>query len=282
MKNALSLYKFRTTLNNLRIWVILGLMVLLNISCEEVVQVDLEENTPRLVIDASLEKYKNAEKSTQTILLSKTTGFYEEPIVPVEDADINVSDAQGNIYEFKHANSGLYINSSMNLTLNEEYKLEVKYKDEVYTATEKLMPVTKIESIEQAENGGFEGDEIEIKVFYEDPATEVNYYVFTFTNEKTKLEIYDDEFSNGNRIFGYYSNEDIEVNDTIQVEMGGISKSYYEYLFILRSQVGSGGGPFETQPATVKGNIVNQTNEDNFPFGYFQLSEVDSTSYIVK
>lgn len=282
MKKALSLYKFRITLNNPGNWIILGLMVLLNISCEEVVQVDLEENTPRLVIDASLEKYKNSEKSTQTILLSKTTGFYEEPIVPVEDADINVSDAQGNVYKFKHANSGLYINSSINLILNEEYKLEVNYKDEVYTATEKMMPVTEIDTVEQLDTGGFTGDEIEIKVFYEDPADEVNYYVFTFTNEKTKLEIYNDEFSNGNRIFGYYSNEDIKVNDTINIEMGGISKPYYEYLFILRSQVGSGGGPFETQPATVKGNIVNQTNADNFPFGYFQLSQVDSTSYIVK
>lgn len=282
MTKALSLYTHSITSNKLRIWIILGLVTLLNISCEEVVEVDLEENTPRLVIDASLEKYKNAEKTTQTIFLSKTTGFYEEAIVPVEDAIINVIDARGKVYRFKHANSGLYINSSINLRLNEEYKLEVNYKDEVYTATEKMMPVTEIETVEQLDTGGFTGDEIEIKVFYEDPVDEVNYYAFIFKNEKTKLEIYDDEFSNGNRIFGYYSNEDIEVNDTIQIEMGGISKPYYEYLFILRSQTGSGGGPFETQPATVKGNIVNQTNKDNFPFGYFQLSEVDSTSYIVK
>ena len=30
----------------------------------------------------------------------------------------------------------------------------------------------------------------------------------------------------------------------------------------------------------VKGNIINQTNPENYPFGYFRLSEIDSTTYI--
>jgi hypothetical protein len=281
MKILLSIIKNKRHYN-LKKLLYLSLVVILVSSCEKVVDVDLEENRARLVINASLEQYKDAGNTMQSILLSKTTGFYNEAIVPVEDALIELTDANGNTFEFSHANSGIYINKILNLELNEEYQLKIKYKDEIYSGSEKMIPVTEIESVEQTETGGFAGDEIELKVFYQDPADEVNFYLFTFKNDKTKLEIYEDEFSNGNRIFGYYSNEEIEVSDTIQIEMSGISKAYYEYLFILRSQVGSGGGPFETQPATVKGNIVNETNKENYPFGYFQLSEVDSTSYIVK
>jgi len=281
MKILLSIIKNKRHYN-LKQLLYLSLVMILVSSCEKVVDVDLEENRARLVINASLEQYKDAENTMQSILLSKTTGFYDEAIVPVEDALIELTDASGNTFEFSHANNGIYINKILNLELNEEYQLKINYKDEIYSASEKMISVTEIESIQQTETGGFAGDEIELKAFYQDPAAEVNFYLFTFKNDKTKLEIYEDEFSNGNRIFGYYSNEEIEVNDTIQIEMSGISKAYYEYLFILRSQVGSGGGPFETQPATVKGNIVNETNKENYPFGYFQLSEVDSTSYIVR
>ena len=65
--------------------------------------------------------------------------------------------------------------------------------------------------------------------------------------------------------------------------MEGISREYYDYMFVLRSQVGTNqGGPFETMPAVVRGNIVNETNQDNFPFGYFRLSEADSITYRVE
>ena len=41
-------------------------------------------------------------------------------------------------------------------------------------------------------------------------------------------------------------------------------------------------GPFETQPATLRGNCINQTNQENFPFGYFRLSEVDEVIYTIQ
>ena len=167
--------------------------------------------------------------------------------------------------------------------LNNSYYLEILYNGQIYTASEKFIPVTTIDYVEQTEDGGFSGKDIEIKAYYTDPAETEDYYLFKFYDGDVNLEFYEDEFTNGNQIFGYFSNDNIKENDIIQIEMQGISKNYYEYLFILRSQVGSNdGGPFETMPATVKGNIVNQTNRSNFPYGYFRLSEADSTTYIVQ
>jgi len=52
---------------------------------------------------------------------------------------------------------------------------------------------------------------------------------------------------------------------------------------ILLSQGGvNNGGPFQTPSSTVRGNIVNQTNFDNFALGFFRLSETDEEIYIVQ
>lgn len=52
---------------------------------------------------------------------------------------------------------------------------------------------------------------------------------------------------------------------------------------ILSSVAGSsGGGPFQSPPTTVKGNIKNQSNFDNYPLGYFRLSEADVKSYTIQ
>ncbi|MFD1096570.1 DUF4249 domain-containing protein [Salegentibacter chungangensis] len=252
-------------------------------SCEKVVDIPLENSEPRLVVEASLLWEKGTEGNVQKIKLSTTSPFYNEGNPPVEDAQVSVYSENGEEFQFVHNMDGHYINQNFRPELNAEYRLEIEYKDQVYSASETMVPVSDIEYIEQTKNGGFNGDDIEIKVFYKDPPDERNYYLFLFRDDKATLEIYEDEFTDGNLIFGYYSNEDIEQGDEINIEMAGISKAYYEYLFILRSQVGgNNGGPFETKPATVKGNILNETNRQNYAFGYFRLSQTDTTIYTVE
>ena len=54
-------------------------------------------------------------------------------------------------------------------------------------------------------------------------------------------------------------------------------------MFVLLQQTGGqGGGPFSTQPATVRGNIVNETDSSNYPLGYFRISEISQLSYTVQ
>lgn len=253
-----------------------------SISCEEVVDIPLEESAPRLVIDASIEWFKGTSGENQSIRITRTSPFYEEETEGVENARVKITSENDEEFEFLHQQAGNYSNNNFLPEFNVSYELEVDLDGEVYTATETLIPVVEIDYIEQLEAGGFTGEDIELKVFYTDPATTEDYYLFEFINEEVSLEFYEDEFTNGNQIFGYYSTEDIESGDEIGIQLQGISESYYEFLFILRSQVGTNqGGPFETMPATVKGNIINRTNPENYPFGYFRLSEVDSTSYIV-
>jgi len=262
---------------------ILFLCALGMFSCEEVIDVDLEQSEPRLVIEASIILVKGTDGKRQEIKLSKTGGFYDDELPAVTNASIRITAESGEDFPFSHTENGIYTNVEFEAIPGKTYELEIYYEEQYYIASETLQPVSSIDYIEQLDGGGFAGDEIEIKAYYTDPAEEQNFYLFKFRNDKPYLEIYEDEFTDGNQIFGYFSNEDIEEGDLISIQMEGISKNYYEYLFVLRAQTSTdGGGPFETMPAEVRGNIVNETNIENFPFGYFRLSEADYRSYRVE
>lgn len=257
------------------------------VSCEDIIDVDLNESEPRLVIEASINWVKNTTGNEQSIKLSLSAPFFNENIPPANDAIITITDTNGNVFNFiEDDNTGIYLNTNFIPVIDETYSLNIDYNGNTYTAVETLKSVTPIDYIEQNNYGGFTGEDIELKAYYTDPSDEENYYFFEFISDIPvipTLEVYNDEFTNGNQIFGFYTEEDLESGDIVIIRNYGISEQFYEYMFILLQQgSGNDGGPFETQPATVRGNCINESNPDNFPFGYFRLSEVDEIIYTVE
>ena len=263
------------------------LVCVLLFSCEEVIDVDLNTAEPRLVIDASIHWNMGTTGNNQLIKLSLTAPYFDDEIPPATGAIVTITDSNNIIYNFfDEDNLGLYKNENFSPAINEVYILNILYNNETYVATETMMPVVPIEYIEQKNDGGFSGDEIEIKAFYTDPENFENYYLFDFSvldRSTSSLEVYDDEFTDGNLIFAFFSDEDLEPGDQILIRNSGISERTYEFLNILLQQTDEDSGdPFQTQPATVRGNCVNETNPDNFPLGYFRVSETDVFTYIVE
>lgn len=267
-----------------KLLILLG-FVSLFIACEDVVEVDLEEAQPRLVVDAILQWEKGTTGKNQTIKLSRTRGFFEEEPRPVSGARVVVSNNSNVEFNFEEISPGEYVTSSFEPELNEFYSLRIELNGDVYSAEETLKPVVPIDLIEQIDQGGFSGEDIELKAFYTDPEGEENYYLFKFFAPFLAfpdLSVFDDEFNDGNQIFGLFSEEDLEPGMDVSIQLHGISKEYYNFLEILLAQAGSAGGPFETQPATVRGNIKNEKDADELIFGYFGLSEVDKVIYTVQ
>lgn len=262
-------------------------IALLVMSCEDVVDVDLNEAEPKLVIEASINWLKNTNGNEQSIKLSLSAPFFDEDIPPANGAIIQISDSNGNEFSFiEDGTTGIYSTNNFNPVIDEVYTLTINYNGEIYSAEETLKSVTPIDFVEQNNNGGFTGEDIELKAYYTDPANEENYYFFEFISDipvVPTLEVYEDRFTDGNQIFGFYTEEDLVAGDEVIIRNHGVSGRFYDFMFILLQQGSDdGGGPFETQPATVRGNCVNQTNPENFPFGYFRLSEVDEVNYIVE
>ena len=265
----------------------LFLISLLFTSCEDVIDVDLSTADPRLVIDASINWRKGTNGNTQLIQLSLSAPYFEDTVPPASDATVTITDSNNNTYIFlEEGSSGIYKTENFIPVINEVYNLIIVYNDETYVATEKMTPVVPIDFVDQKNDGGFSGEEIEIKAYYTDPENIKNFYLFEFLvidKNSSSLEVYDDDFTDGNQIFGFYSDEDLESGDTLLIRNSGISQRTYEFLNILLQQTDEDSGdPFQTQPATVRGNCINQTNPNNFPLGYFRVSETDAFTYIVQ
>lgn len=262
------------------------LLLIFTSSCEDVIDLDLPTSEPKLVIDASINWVKGTSGNEQSIRLSLTAPFFDNEIPPATGAEVRVRNSNNDVFIFNEADaSGIYNNSNFIPQLNETYELEIIYKGETYLATESLKSVNEITRVEQNLEGGFSGDETEIKAFFNDPVDEENYYFFEYTPSLPilpTLDTFEDEFVNGNEIFGFYVEEDLEPGQTVVIKNHGVSQRFYEFMFLLLQQTEEGGGgPFETQPATVRGNCINQTNPNNFPLGYFRVSEVSEFTYTV-
>jgi len=260
---------------------------LLIFSCEDVIDVDLNSTEPRLVINASIKWYKDSSGQSQFIQLTLTAPYFDTNIPPATGATVFITDSNDNTFDFvENESTGIYINESFIPEINNTYNLTIIYNNETYTATEKLIASTPVTKVEQKNNSGFTGNETEIKAFYKDPQGIANYYLFDFQEKDTTIksfEIYDDEFTDGNEIFGFYSSESLESGDELLITIYGISEQFYEFMNILLQQTDNDSGdPFETQPATVRGNCINETNPENYPLGYFSLSEVSVFTYIVE
>lgn len=256
-------------------------------SCEDVIEVDLETTEPRLVIDAALNWFKGTTGNVQFIKLSLSAPFFNSEIPPATGATVVVTDSFNNTFNFiEESETGIYTNDSFIPVIDRIYNLKITYDNETYVATEQLIPVSSIDYVIQNNDGGFSGDEVEIEAYYTDPEGIDNYYLFEFINTAhgvKDLEVYDDEFTDGNEIFAFYSDENIETGDELVIRGVGISERFYEFMNILLQQTDDDSGdPFETQPAQLRGNCINITNPENYPLGYFRASEVSLFTYIIE
>ena len=262
-------------------------LFLLQTSCQDVIEVDLNTAEPKLVIEASINWQKGTAGHMQTIKLSLTAPYFDDIIPPANGATVLITDENNSTYNFiEDGSSGLYRNNNFLPFINRTYTLSVTYNDEVYIGKETFKSVVPFEYVEQNNNGGFSGDDIELKAYFNDPVDESNFYFFEFTSNipvTRSLSVYEDRYTNGNKNFGFYTQEDLNIGDQVTIRNYGISERFYNYMFILLQQNSdANGGPFETQPTTVRGNCVNQTNPDNFPLGYFRLSEVAEIIYTIQ
>lgn len=257
------------------------------LSCTKVVDVDLKTAEPKLVIDASIDWVKGTAGNEQKIKLSTTTGYYSTAFPTVSGADIVITNAANTVFSFiEDPGTGEYVCSDFHPVIGETYTLKVALNGELYTATETCIGVPDIEqNIEQNNAGGFGGDEVEIKYYYQDNGNEENYYlhrilspVATFPDYKAE----DDENNQGNLMQEYFSDKELKAGDKINIRLYGISRRYYDYFRKLLIASGADSGPFQTTPGSVRGNIINQTHFENFVYGYFRVSEVAVKDYTIQ
>ena len=254
--------------------------------CQDEVNVDLDTAAPRLVIDANILWQKGTVGNEQAIKLSMTTDYYSPVVPPVLGATVFITNSSNTVFNFTDSdNNGEYICTNFVPVINETYTLTVQVNGITYTATEKLLATPTVDDVQQTTVQGIGQDLIQVKFFFQDNGNEENNYFVSVLKAPLVVPewgVIEDEFFQGNQMFGFYTDEDLEAGNSLHFELQGISQRYYNYLNKLINITSNGGNPFATPPATLRGNIVNTSNSDDFPFGYFHLSELDTKDYIVQ
>ncbi len=261
------------------------------ISCEDVIDVDLQTEEPRLTVEASLDWEKGTSGNNQTIKLSTSSEYFDKDRNnAVTNATVIVTNTDTNEeFIFSNQNDGNYTINNFVPIVNNNYTLQIIYNGETYEATEKLIPVVDIKDVRQSTEKGFDDEALEVNIVFDDPEDEDNFYLFKYKEEGDllyELEDIDDEFVNGNEVSWWYEKEDEDedeenfiVGDRVFVEMYGISEGYFNYIRTLIEQ-SEGVGLFGSIPVALKGNCINVTNKDNYAHGFFRLTQVVKTDYI--
>lgn len=264
------------------------ILILVCFSCQEVVDVDVPDSEPRLVIEANIDWEKGTLGNNQTILLSSSTPYFSENTnVPVTGASVKVVNLNtGQEFVFLDANDGSYITDSFEPIIDHTYELEIIYSGDVYKGEETLRAVPDINEITQSVENGFDDEALEINIFFDDPPNEENYYFTKFETSYDLMPFYfplEDEFTNGNTMTMFYEQEEdkLEPDDVVDIFLYSISERYYNYTSLLLDQADS-DNPFSTTPVTLVGNCVNTTTSDLKPFGYFRLTQFVEAQYIVE
>ena len=278
-------------MKNIKLYIVLFIISLSAISCEDVVNVDLDTAPPKLVVDASIKWEKGTTGEIQKIKLTTTTDFYSTTIPVATGATVIVTNTTSSTpvtFQFvEDGQTGEYVCKNFVPIINNEYALTITYKGQTFTSTSKFMPTPIITKTEQSVKPGIEGKDVyEIKFYWQDNGAEDNFYLVGAKNANIAYPEYgalSDEFYQGNSMFAFYRDDELEKGDKIEFSLQGITEKYNNYMAKILSIAGSdGGNPFATPPATVRGNIINQTHPDDFPLGFFHLSEIDSDVYTIQ
>lgn len=256
-------------------------------SCSKVIDVKLDTAPPKLVIDASIDWEKNTSGKEQKILISTTTGYYSEEFPSVSGAIVSVTNTAGTVFNFtEDVKPGEYICTNFAPVVGDTYTLAVMLNGVSYSAVETLTATPDIEGpITQNDKGGMTGDELEVEFSYQDDGTTNNYYVVGVRSIRIaypEFNLESDDNYQGKKMTQYYSHEDLEKGDSLNIKLYAVSRRFYEYFRKVLTAAGDDSGPFPTTPTAARGNIINQADANNPPLGYFRLSEVTIRNHTLK
>lgn len=273
-------------------------------ACEDVIQVEVPEEPPRLVVEGLIRVDTTEEYLPIRVRLSQTAPFFGEPQL-VRDVDeisivIQAFDEDGNpagtgVTEMWESDTepGVYIPIVIPGDLDErvpmsiieqdvEYTLVVTWQGRRYAAQTRYVPSVPIDRAELGDRTLFDEDETEVVVAFTDTPGEGDYYIFDFGFGEYLAS--EDSFSDGEQLeFSYFYDQSFAPGTELDISILGADLVFYNYMLLLVEQAGDSGNPFQTPVATVRGNVFDVTDLDNinnfdnagqpeiFPLGFFAI-----------
>lgn len=282
---SLITHKFLTLL-------LLTAAALLLFSCEETVELDLEQVDTLYVVDGLI----TDQNKRHYVRLKQSADFYAQSETPVvTDAKVFVT-VEGQTIEFLHqadepgtyrpveAFAGQYY---------QRYDLRVEVGGQVIEASDSLLPIPNIDALEQR----IDPDALDDPPYEDEPdrvyelllytsipndADTTRYYLFKsyrngeiYNDDGTSVFVTDDVFV-GSEISGFPLPDYYAVGDTGKIEIYSISRSAFVFLNDLNTALNTDGGIFGPIPANPRNNLSGGA------LGFFQTAGMVTDSLVIQ
>ncbi|MFK7948335.1 MAG: DUF4249 domain-containing protein [Saprospiraceae bacterium] len=254
-------------------------------SCEEVIELDLENATPKIVIDAAVD----ATAQNARVILTKSNGFYDDINLDfVADATVNLTLADGSIVNLPMIQDGIYGTFGLNISEGDNLTLTViDGESNEYKATEKVPHNVTIDSLQiiPTDNAGpggggpFGGGDVQyyqIFTHWQDEVDEESFYrIRASVNDtlQTSLITLSDDINRNGDAFSQPVFQTFEEGDTVTIQLLSLDNGSFRYFSDLSNVQGQGFN--STTPYNPNSNF------DNGALGYFSVFRKDEQTVIL-
>ena len=253
-------------------------------SCEEVIELDLENAEPKIVIDATVD----ATAQTAQVILTKSNGFYDDINLDfVNDATVNLTLADGSIVNLSMIQDGIYGAFGLNISEDDALTLTViDGESNEYKATENVPHSVEIDSLqivplnEAGFGGGTSGGQ-DVKMYqifthWQDVLDKESFYrIRTIVNDTLQAGVYtlSDDINRNGDAFSQPVFQFFEEGDTVNMQLLSLDEGSHRYFYDLSAVQGQGFN--STTPYNPKSNF------DNNALGYFSIFRLDEKTVIL-
>ncbi|MEQ1746686.1 MAG: DUF4249 domain-containing protein [Saprospiraceae bacterium] len=254
-------------------------------SCEEVIELKLDNTEPRTVIEANLD----ATLGTCTVLLSRTSDFYSDNnFEHLVGASVVLTGPDGQPITLNETSTGRYQAVGVSAKPGDLFALSIRTPEgEEYAATAEAPRLVPLDSlfVEKNESGGIRPggasgpvENYELSLQWTDPAGEANFYrARIYRNGGFLSELYvmsNDVLGDGTLTTRPIIRQNFAEGDQLRVQHLSVSKGYFDYFSELANT--DGRGLSSPAPYNPKGNFSPPV------LGYFGIWHVSEKSVTVQ
>jgi len=242
------------------------------ISCEKVIDLKLNEENQKVIIEAIV----NKDSTAHYVKITKTISFDESTSYPtVDNAIVTLSDNAGTSETLSFVGNGLYKSINFLAVEGRTYYLNVTVDGKTYTSTSTMpynVPIDTV-SLQEFSFGP-------IPNFFPiaermDPKDIRNYYTFNLYKNNIRIDgiyLQDDQFSDGVKVLEPIFGGDCTNKDTLRLEMGCIDQFVHKYFYTLSVNAGGTGGAIPANP---------ESNISGGCLGYFSAQTLQVKTVVI-
>lgn len=259
-------------------YIIPFIFLLLISGCEKVIEINLNEVNPEIVIEASLTNQSGSAK----VEISKTAdyfGAFEKMMI--SDASVVLSDDKGASYKLEETEAGIFTNEKIIPQTGSTYTLSVEVEGEIYEATSTLNPAVEIQSLsfffEEGESIFDEGYYLMLHI--KDPPGENNYYrVNIYKNGRLRTDgsdliIFSDRLVEGKEVEITLRSVLFKKGSVATVELISLDKSAFDFYRTFTDVTTN--NPGSAAPANPTSNFSNGA------LGFFSAYSFDEETVVI-